>query len=261
MAPQQQRAGNLSGHGLQIGQSRALGRDGAGEGHVKILLPAHQRVVRPAEGKIGPPVAQTDGDGGKLGLGLRVELLFVMKHRHLPEADALAHGRQQAGVAPAQDAAGKIRPGGKLCRHLPQGGRFPAQRAGKQLEGQVGEPGQQNAVHRVQGRCGKRQIAPPVQIIKQICHEDLPRSRGFSKVALLYQSTGKKQEKAPARRDLALKTGLYTSIQEYRNSCITKNRYILHKRQNNSSFFLAFLRNAFYNEIMSFCMLLHEGTT
>ena len=81
-----------------ITRREALGRNGAGEGHVEILLPADERAVRPAEGDKMPPVAEGDGDGRKLRLALEVDLVYIIHDPHLAEALTRRKGRDEPPV-------------------------------------------------------------------------------------------------------------------------------------------------------------------
>ena len=100
-----------------------LGRNGAGEGHVEILLPADERAVRPAEGDKMPPVAEGDGDGRKLRLGLEVDLVYIIHDPHLAEALACRKGRDALSTATLKSGVSVLR-----CRHVCRCGRIPTAR-------------------------------------------------------------------------------------------------------------------------------------
>ena len=144
----------------------ALGRDGAGEGHVEIFLPADERAVRPAEGDKMPPVAEGDGDGRKLRLALEADLVYIIHDPHLAEALACRKGGDEPAVLRQEQ------------RRL-RSEELPHERADRRslrrdepVERQVGQAGQHNGVHVAQRHEIERQIAAPVKIVKHIRHAE-----------------------------------------------------------------------------------------
>lgn len=149
-----------------ITRREALGRNGAGEGHVEILLPADERAVRPAEGDKMPPVAEGDGDGRKLRLALEVDLVYIIHDPHLAEALT----RRKGGDEPAVLRQEQRRLRGEELPHERADRR--SLRRDEPVERQVGQAGQHERVYVAQRHEIERQIAAPVKIVKHIRHAE-----------------------------------------------------------------------------------------
>ena len=88
-------------HGGSMGQRRLpdvllrqpLGGNGLLEGHVEVLFPAHERVVRAPVGKEHTAVVQQKGHGGELGL------LLGQKYAAVQAQAALSETRRSRGAA------------------------------------------------------------------------------------------------------------------------------------------------------------------
>lgn len=127
------------------------------EGHVEILLPPHQGVVRPPEGHIGQIRGQPDREGGELLFPSRVGLLGEAHDPDVPEPGAGGQGGEEpTAVLLVPDPAEE--PGEGLCpEEVPQGDPHPVVEGGD-LRGKmvVGQPGEDQAVHPAKGPGSQR---------------------------------------------------------------------------------------------------------
>ena len=79
-------------------RSQKLGRDGFPEGHVEILFPACQGIVRAPEGQKSGIVVQQEGNGGELGVLLRDQDIPVLQQKCIAEPFRFCRGHQKAQI-------------------------------------------------------------------------------------------------------------------------------------------------------------------
>ena len=85
-------------HCIQICNTVRLPRHRRQEGHIEILLPAYDGLVRSPEGNIGTAVIQETGQRGKLCLPSLFDNICKIIQLHIPESPALNHPRKQRPV-------------------------------------------------------------------------------------------------------------------------------------------------------------------
>ena len=151
----------------QIVHGGLLGRHAHLVGHIEVLPPADDRVVRAPEGHAHGSVRQVDAHGGKLNLLLRVADGDEVMHPAVPEAHAFGH-RPEGPAAVFKAAAG-------LAVVLEQAdplrlGEGPALRVLDAVEVQIAHGGHQHAVHGTPGRHGEGKFSPPGQIVNHVRH-------------------------------------------------------------------------------------------
>ena len=149
------------------------------EGHVEVLLPADDRVVRAAEGDIGAAVRQKHRHSGKLRLRFFVDPIHIAEQAHIGKARGLCRMLYQNGNLIGHEnthvgfrVGGKIGAGRVKERHL-----LRLKACGyKAGEIQIADFRQNQIVHLVERPLRKRQIAAPVKILENVCHGSLPKS-------------------------------------------------------------------------------------
>ena len=147
-----------------------MARHRADKAHIEVLFPADEGVIGAAVNNGGVLRLQRYGNGGKLGLALGVQPVGVGTQRHAAEAGTFRQRPQEVGIAATPHRRLNIRQRQQAaCRRLYRDGlgAFPLQNT---VKGHIGKPRQNDPVHFIEGIGGKRQIAPPQQIIKQRCH-------------------------------------------------------------------------------------------
>ena len=166
-----QHIGKAHGENLpQIRRRIRLGGHLRLEGHVEVLPPADERVVRPAKRHIDRLVIriQQECGGGELLLALFAEPLRIVEQAHAPEPFTPCGSVQQLGVflLPLFPRGGHRFPDGgcRLQRHR-LSWEFPV---GNAVPIEVGKAAEDQVIHRTEWRLCKRQVATPQQIVEQI---------------------------------------------------------------------------------------------
>ena len=156
-------------HGCGVGQRRLpnvllgqpLGGDGLLEGHVEVLLPANERIVRAPVGKEHGAVVGQEGHGGKLGLLLRQEAALEQAQPALSEAHRLRRPAQKIHILFRPRPALRVFQREKFLGALAQ--RHRRFRVSRRLFPvvHIGQGGKNQRVHRVGRVLGKGQVPPP----------------------------------------------------------------------------------------------------
>ena len=171
VSAQPQRAGIRQGHIPGILQRQPLGGDGLLEGHIEILLPAHQGTVRPPECQKQAAVIQAERHGSELGLLLRAELVTVHPDLALSEANGL-HGSAKQNQVILHSGSGFIVLSGEQvlpCLLQRQGGVRLRFRLSGVMD--IGKSRKNQCVHRIQRSLGEGQVPSPLDVIHDVCHE------------------------------------------------------------------------------------------
>ena len=161
---------------LQIVCRVALRRNFRRERHVEVFLPADNRVVCAAEGDIGAAVRQEHRHGRKLCLRFFVNPVHIAEQAETAKACGLCCLlNQHRNLIRHQNTHIGGRMGSKIgipCLAERDLLRFKAsgREAGKV---QIADLCQNQIVHLVERPLGKRQIAPPVEIVENVCHSFL----------------------------------------------------------------------------------------
>ena len=169
--------GKGAGHLPEVFRRIFLRGDFRREGHVEVLLPADDRVVRAAEGDIGAAIREEHRQSGKLRLRFLVNPIHIAEQAHIGEARGLCRMLYQNGNLIGHEnthvgfrVGGKIGAGRVKERHL-----LRLKACGyKAGEIQIADFRQNQIVHLVERPLRKRQIAAPVEILKNVCHGSLP---------------------------------------------------------------------------------------
>ena len=147
-----------------------LGGNGLLEGHIEVLLPANQGIVRaPVDHEHGA-VVQQEGHGRELGLLFRKEPVFVHAEPGLAKAEGSRGGTKQIHILFHPHPVLRILKGKELRRALPQSHRLPWLRLRLVPIEYIGQGRKNQRVHRIGSILGKGQVAPPGQIVKHIRH-------------------------------------------------------------------------------------------
>ena len=184
MPAQHQRAARMcGGHLQQIFQRHALGRHGFHIAQVKILFPADQGIVGAAVGQIDAALPQIKCGGRKLRFRLFIHQLHGREHLHAAKALALGRraqqraklvGLKQRHIFNNFSAALCQKQACRLTQRQPLIG-------GDALKIHIGQLAEDQVIHFVEGRCGKRNVSAPVEVIQNRCHAaKLPFCTGSS---------------------------------------------------------------------------------
>ena len=170
MSAQPQRITKLCRRLPDVGLGQQLGRNGLLEGHVEVLLPAYKRVVRPPERQHHAVIGQQEGHRGKLGFPLRNQHIPVKYHPAAPESAGAGRRPEQLRVVFRPDTAFAVLVGKKILRRVPQSDGNLRTVLDPSHKGNVGQSGKNQRIHPIERALCKGQIAPPLEIIKHICH-------------------------------------------------------------------------------------------
>ena len=150
-----------------------LRRDGSGEAHVQVFLPADERAVRPAVGAAERLFVDAEADGGELGLALLVEHVHVVERQNagIPLA-ATERGQQVERVFRQPDAALFVLPEECVADRRDRDRAAPALKR-QAVERKIREPREDHAVDLVERGMREGDIPAPRQIIINVCHSAL----------------------------------------------------------------------------------------
>ena len=156
---------------VQVADSAPVAFGLAEVGHLQVFFPADKRTVRAAEGGIGGAVADSEGNGGELFAGVRVEFAQVVIHRHFPEARSPGRCFQKesrflCGGLHFKELRTLV-PGKKGFADFPDRD-FGIVRRDDVPVAEIREFRKDQVVHFVEGIDAEGDISPPFKIIKQV---------------------------------------------------------------------------------------------
>ena len=153
-----------------IVQGGGLGWDDLQKAQIKVLLPAHQSVVCSAKDQQGLSGVQQHGEGGKLHFPLRVQAVLIEREGQGGEAGSGEESLQQGKIMPAPHPVLclLLRQGEEGLRRLLKGDGQAGGVRDQLLKPDIGQGGENQAVHRAEGDLGQGDIPPPGEVIEQI---------------------------------------------------------------------------------------------
>ena len=169
-------SGILLCNALGVFQRFFLGRDLRHTGHLKVLFPPRQSVIRSPEGEIQRPIPGLNGQRRELLPLPHIQMVHeavqphvskALRGRHFPQHLRNRRRHQNAHV----NGFSRRKAGEKGLRRQAQGHALPLAGGGDDpLEIHKGKLRQNQIIHFIQRGLGQGQIPSPVQIIQQVRH-------------------------------------------------------------------------------------------